>query len=274
MLLSETKVLVQSSITHALGGISLAGIVRNGIGVPVPNRILGRYSLVYVFEGSGFYTDDNVTNIPVKAGDMIQISPNTRHGYGPKDDRLDWHEVYIIFEGPLFDVWARENCFDVGNPVTPLRPVEYWRERFLQTIQPIQDTEDLSDIDQVLRVQTLLLDIHKACKLDDRQQDVAWLEQAKVALDTCDTVQDAAAQLDLGYESFRKKFRKLYGVPPNRYQTDQVMQRACELLATDGISIKDIADQLDYCDEFHFSKRFSQIVGCAPSTYRARTLGK
>ena len=270
MLPTATKVLIQDSVYSPLGGINLAGVVRGGIGVPVPNRILHRYSLVYVFEGLGWYTDESVTDLDVGPGDVIQIAPNSRHGYGPRE-HLDWHEVYLIFEGPIFDVWAQQNCFDLGGPVHNLKPIDYWRDRFLDAVQPVDRNSRFGAITEVMRVQQLLLDLQLAIRGDDQPQDSAWLSQAKAALTDSASGQEAAHKLDMGYEAFRKKFRKLYGVPPARYHAGQQMKRACELLAATELTVQQIARELDYCDEFHFSKRFSQIIGCSPTTYRART---
>lgn len=270
MLPVGSKVLVRNSVPSPLGGISLAGVSRFGRGVPVPNRVLNRYSLVYVFDGSGVYTDETVTDLPVSSGDIIQILPNTKHGYGPKEGR-DWHEVYIIFEGPIFNVWYEQGCFEFNNQVTSLKPIEYWRDRFISAIgQASGDEGTFGAISEVLRVQDLLLDIHKALRVGF-SENTEWLQQAKQALATEKTSQAAAQQLGIGYEAFRKKFRKIYGVPPSRYQANLEMEKACDLLTQTSYSIREVANLLDYCDEFHFSKRFTQIIGCAPSTYRART---
>ena len=268
----KTVVLIQNSVPSVLGGISLAGVVRGGEGVPVPNRILHRYSLVYVFQGSGFYTDDTIRDHPVNPGDIIQIAPNTRHDYGPKVGR-DWHEVYIIFEGPIFDTWYEQNCFELAHPVTNLKPIDYWRDRFLSTIGEPYQRGQLGGIAEVLRLQQLLLDIHKALH-DETNDDDSWIEAAKNALAQATSSQAAAQHLGMSYESFRKRFRKTYGVPPARYHANLQMEQACDLLASTTFSIKEISRRLDYCDEFHFSKRFSQIVGCSPSTYRSRAHGQ
>jgi AraC-like DNA-binding protein len=38
-------------------------------------------------------------------------------------------------------------------------------------------------------------------------------------------------------------------------------------------SIKQIADELGFCDVFHSSKAFKQVVGTTPSEYRWRVRG-
>lgn len=267
LLPDSTRVLIQNSVPSPLGGISLAGVVRGGAGVPPPNRVLNRYSLVYLFEGHGSYSDDHHEQIPIKPGDVIQLAPHTRHWYGPKG-HLNWHEVYLIFEGPVFDTWAAEDCFDIGQPVVSLAPIDYWRDRFLSTIGGGGAEDRYGGIAEVIRLQSLLLDIQKALRAEP-QKDSQWVQRAKHALQNAASSQEAALSLGLSYESFRKKFRRSYGIPPARYHANLVMERACELLATSDRSVKDIARTLEYCDEFHFSKRFSQIIGCSPSTYRS-----
>lgn len=269
MLPAQTTVLVQNSMVSPLGGISLAGVVRRGEGVPIPNRILGRYSLVYVFDGSGFYTDDKVKNIPVHPGDIIQISPETRHGYGPRLG-LNWHEVYIIFEGPIFDTWFERNCFQLPRPVTRLTPIDYWRDRFLTAIGTGEGSAGIDGISEVIRLQSLMLDIHQALTLGNEDED-DWLNRAKAALTDCSSAQDAASSMRMSYEAFRKRFRRAYGVPPARFHANLQMEQACDMLTQTQEPIREIARRLDFCDEFHFSKRFSQIIGCSPSTYRSRT---
>jgi AraC-like DNA-binding protein len=69
----------------------------------------------------------------------------------------------------------------------------------------------------------------------------------------------------MSYESFRKRFRELTGQSPAHYLTAQVMSQACNLLYAGNLQIKEIAGELGFCDEYHFSKRFKQWYGQAPS---------
>ena len=269
MLPITSKVLIQNSVSSPLGGISLAGVARNGLGVPVANRILNRYSLVYVFDGEGTYTDETHANLPITPGSVIQVLPNTKHWYGPKGSR-GWHEVYIIFEGPIFDVWQDRGCFELESQVVSLSPIDYWRDRFLAAIDVPDGHDELGAMSDVIRVQSLIIDIHKALQ-EGGEDDADWLHQAQQALAQTKNARSAARELGISYESFRKRFRRLYGTPPTRYHAILMMERACDLLSNSSHTVKEIARQLDYCDEFHFSKRFSHIIGCSPSTYRART---
>jgi AraC-like DNA-binding protein len=52
------------------------------------------------------------------------------------------------------------------------------------------------------------------------------------------------------------------------------MDRACELLLNQNLTLKEIALQLGFVDEYHLSKRFKQIIGVSPSGFRSLFLSE
>ena len=49
------------------------------------------------------------------------------------------------------------------------------------------------------------------------------------------------------------------------------MEQACNLLHDNDRSLREIAEELGFCDEYHFSKQFSKTIGWSPKEYRVRT---
>jgi len=80
--------------------------------------------------------------------------------------------------------------------------------------------------------------------------------------------QEIAGQLHMSYENFRKRFARLAGMPPSQYRMRRVMERASELMHRSHITLREVADECGFCNEFHFSRRFKQIVGLSPKEYR------
>lgn len=264
----EEKVYKQNLHVSPMGGIKIACFLNNGVGVLTARRTLPHYTLVYVTRGQGSYRDERGVELSVNAGDAILIFPGVEHWYGPPRGET-WNEFYLVFEGPIFDLWRSAGSLDETRPVIELAPMDFWRDRILGLIGGARAQTENDLVRETIRLQELLADISEAAD-KDMVDDIAWLEAAKQAIIETMDVRESAQRMEQSYEAFRKRFRKLAGRSPGRYRTSILMERACDMLAEPGVLLRDIADELGYCDEYHFSRQFSKTVGWSPSEYRSR----
>ncbi|HEY3418385.1 MAG TPA: AraC family transcriptional regulator [Armatimonadota bacterium] len=79
-----------------------------------------------------------------------------------------------------------------------------------------------------------------------------------------------AAIACLSPSRFSHLFSMLLGMSPKRYILDRRVQQAMRLLRESPLTIGEIAQQLGFYDQFHFSRQFSIMIGISPSTYRSR----
>jgi len=264
----EEKIYKQNMHLSPLGGIKIACFLNNGVGVLTSKRTLPHFTLVYVTRGSGRYIDEKGIDVSVEAGDAIIVFPGRQHWYGPEKGKT-WDEFYLVFEGPVFDMWRSTGCFDRDHPVLPLKPMDFWRDRILQVIGQRPASTEAELLAEAIKLQELLADMQQAGH-DGMSDEIDWLEAAKQAIADCMDIRMAAQSCGISYESFRKRFRKLAGHSPGRYRTSLLMGQACEMLSKPGVRLRDISDQLGFCDEYHFSRQFRKSVGWSPSEYRAR----
>ncbi len=264
----EEKVYKQNMHLSAIGGIKIACFLTDGVGVLTARRTLPHYTLVYVTRGHGAYRDERGVELPVKAGDAILVYPGLEHWYGPAPGDT-WDEFYLVFEGPVFDLWQNTGSLDRENPVVSLRPMDFWRDRILSLIGGGGARTESELISETVGLQALLADIVKAGE-DDMADDIAWLSNAKEAIAQTMDVRRAAQVMGTSYEAFRKRFRKLAGRSPGRFRTSLLMERACQMLTDPDIMLREVSDELGFCDEYHFSRQFSKTVGWSPSEYRSR----
>jgi len=264
------KIIVQNSVVSPLGGVKIAGVLQKSVGVVGNSRSMERFSLAYVLEGTGSYMGRSGVRHSVEPGTAILLCPNQPHWYAP-DAGTTWNEIFFEFQGPVFDLWQNIGCIDRKTPVFDLKPIAYWKARILQTIGVNNEGNPVKMMEETTRVQILLSEILNASRLEF-EDEIAWVQRAQDSLMRTSDVREAARELSLSYESFRKRFRKHVGMPPAKYKTAAIMKVACEMLSDHKITIREISAELNYCDEYHFSKQFKQTIGWSPSEYRARLM--
>jgi AraC-like DNA-binding protein len=262
-----TKLLFHDAGDSGLGRVSAARrqVVRTG----TVRRRIDCFALVYTTGGICSFEHAHGSPVELSAGDAFLLFPGVFHSYGPTTGEL-WEEMFLLFEGPVFELWQQQGMLDVARPRYRLEPVSYWESR----IEKIWEQEG-SSLDRTVRLQGLLSDMNRARDaqgLDRSRQK--WLKKARRliadrAVDP-DAAKLAARTLGMGYQTFRKTFSCLQGYGPARYRAQALMETAARRLVMESTPIKQIAVELGFCDEFHFSRRFKQLLGASPAAYRRR----
>ena len=235
-------------------------------------RTLDSYALVYLTRGEVWFRDALGTDQSIRAGQGFLLFPGVEHEYGTNENS-DWDERHVFFEGPAFDLWREQGLLDPARPVFTCEPVERWSLRLQQVWN-----DAANPLDQLIRLQRFLMEcglVATAPRSDD--QEFQWLEQARKrlteTLDDPEGIEHVAREIGLSHQTFRKTFRLLQGCPPGRYRAFQTMEAAARRLLTESTPIKQISDELGFCDEFHFARRFKLLMGSTPAAYRARLFG-
>jgi AraC family transcriptional regulator of arabinose operon len=81
-------------------------------------------------------------------------------------------------------------------------------------------------------------------------------------------VPEVAQATGLSSSRLAHLFRTQTGLTPMQFLDRQRMHRACQLLASTPLPIKEIAAQVGYPDIYHFSQRFKKLLGQNPRNYR------
>lgn len=94
------------------------------------------------------------------------------------------------------------------------------------------------------------------------------LEHIRTHLDSNISVDELAAILDLSSDHFTKLFKRLLGQTPIQYIIHQRVARAAEYLCDSELNMDDIAQRCGFPNRRYLSRRFSEVLGIAPSVYR------
>lgn len=90
-------------------------------------------------------------------------------------------------------------------------------------------------------------------------------------LDHCTAGIDVAQMariMHMNKETFSKKFIYDTGLSPKHFFSRLLVKRAERILAGTELSIREVADRLNFCNEFYFSRFFRRHLGCSPREYR------
>ena len=259
----KPRIVFQTAKGSPLGRITLAGLLQNHTGIPErPMRTLGNYALVYLLRGRGSFEDASGFRCPLVPGDLLWVLPDIPHWYGPPKGSV-WDEFYIVFSGPVFDVWRAKGLLNAANPVRHLEPLKYWLRRMEEVI--LNETDSLQ---QVCSLQHLLAELLEA---SDSSHEPDWLAQARLLLGTeCACPHLTARNVGMVYDTFRKRFTSATGISPAQYRMMKLIDKACALMVSGELSNKEIAEQLNFADPFHFSRKFKQVVGLTTQQFRQK----
>ena len=79
---------------------------------------------------------------------------------------------------------------------------------------------------------------------------------------------DLAVTCGMSLSHFSRAFKRSTGQPPHRWRTMQRVEHGKRLLAISALPLADIALACGFADQSHFTRIFSQHVGCAPGAWR------
>ncbi len=259
-----------------LGTIRLASFVTNGTGTGKGRfRHYPSYALVCLLEGLGYYRDSSGFSQSVVPDDLIWVSPHLAHSYGPQEGQI-WNEFFVVFDGPVFDLWENRRMFEVFRPVQHLGAAKFWVDRLTKLCQAATKSAN-SATAAIIELQSILLELI-ALQTKSKAPSEEWLISAAHRIEQLSSSKDSLTRIafDFGvsYEHFRKRFKIRFGVSPQQYRMRHLMQKAIVLLNEENLSVKLTASRLGFCDEFYFSRAFRKLTGRPPSSLRKqRPLG-
>ena len=138
-------------------------------------------------------------------------------------------------------------------------------------------------VDSVLRFKLLLYEIIcnalSVCSLENNSlrklspKTEAALEYIDENLSATLPIDAIASALFISKPVLQKSFREDLGKPIGRFIDDALLAKAERQLLDPALSIKEISDGLGFCDQFYFSRKFSQTHGISPRRFRQMHIG-
>lgn len=205
-------------------------------------------------------------NLELKAGHAYFIPLNTKRDYIFGDDFEKFYIAFTFEIIPGYDFFEfSSETIDLPIGIDAIKKITHMASSgkasdyvMLKGIFHMHIAQILSQFDKTIQNQFELASdytafykyIHHNCYADLRVKDIA-----------------KAMHMSESYLS--RKFKKDFGINLKVYIENIIISKAKKCLLASKPSIKEIADELKFKDEFYFSAFFKKHVGMSPSHYRA-----
>jgi AraC-like DNA-binding protein len=231
-------------------------------------------------------TTDKGKIIAASPGEMLIIPPGTRHALNAEECTIRGINVkYRLFGGIDLTSFFRLPFKLDGAVATRGRLLlealvkESGRRSAIYPV-PQHGMEKELDLVGVVTERSLLLQLLQLILEHSEpgasaQQRLSSLGKVQPALDVIHerfleslTIADLARECGLSERHFRLVFKEAVGKSPHQYRLGKRIERAMEMLTVSDASITDIARQLNFFDQSHFTKTFKQQCGLSPQFYQ------
>ncbi|MHC4943472.1 MAG: helix-turn-helix transcriptional regulator [Planctomycetota bacterium] len=229
------------------------------------------FPVVYILNGTGHYTDVNGLSLPLQAGDLILRIPFLHHSSIP-DIGSDWLEVHMDLPVSNYETLYHYGAIHPSRPIWTPGVHRKMLNQFLELIQCFDDRLDAIQI--IHKMNSILLELQRLDGIQTKTNPTH-----SIILSACDElkkpanyhleIKDLAVSLNIGYELFRKLFKREMGLSPGNYRIKSRLDHACRLLTNTEDSISEITEILHYPSIYAFSRSFKSQTGHSPRQFRS-----
>lgn len=243
-------------------------------------RVLNEFQMVYITSGSGMFrsksfNDGRLTRI--SEGDMLVLFPGEWHSYYP-EKATGWKEYGIGFAGKMAASLLKYGFISPTKPILHIGVREEITRLYETALNIASEQKSLY---QQLLFSMVNLIIGYSCFYDRNGTfSTTYMEkkinQAKLLIpDNLGTItpESLSAKLNLGYTTFRKKFKEYTGFSPAKYILEIRIMKAKELLTNTYMTVNEIASELGFDNIDYFYVVFKSRTGMTPLSFRKKSQG-
>ena len=236
-------------------------------------RTLNDYYVVFISRGKGLFASALSMETKVMEGTCFLLYPGVQHRYKP-DLYSGWEEYWIGFNGDYMSNLMQKDFFSATEPLIQVGH----NKDILLLFRTVLDTVKNSLPGYPQQIAGMAMQILGHLNTISHHQEYSdnpigkLISKARFIIhesfeETLD-MEQLAAQLPMGYSSFRKAFKQFTGESPNQYHLNLRLNRAKDLLVSTVLNINEIAVQTGFESVFYFSKLFKKKYGISPKSYR------
>ncbi len=240
-----------------------------GITVPDKNyEIIRDHSklacIEYIEKGMGVVHIDDQTFYP-EEGDAYFLQAGTRHHYF-SDKENPWKKIFINVSGSLLD--SLIEGYGLKN-IYYFKGLDLSKEMYGIFNLAKENKEDRTE-EVICILNRAFFKMREHAKGLDHISDPAkkMKEYLRNHADSKFKIEELCKYISRSESQTIKLFKEAYGITPYAYFLNKKIKLAKDMLLNTNLSVKQIANNLSFADEYYFSNIFKQKTGVSPTKYR------
>jgi AraC-like DNA-binding protein len=223
------------------------------------------------------HVHDDFNELILVVSGTLEVNIHGQRIYGQPGDLLTyprhvWHTEQAVGEDPLetlFLAWKWQ-VPETGIP-WPLHATDrsgrsrrliYWMHELFPPTRP-GERHMLGVL-----LDALLFEVDQLAQSREQQMVAQTKAYVQHHMAKAFTLDDLAEALGLSKYHFCREFKKATGVTPMAFVRQVRVEAARSLLLSTSLTLKGIAEQVGFSDEFQLSRVFRRVTGFAPSHVR------
>ena len=229
--------------------------------------------LVYCVKGGGWCELAGHLHT-VRAGDLLVLPPDVPHACGAHVSN-PWTIHWALATGGNIREYLNELGTSTKAPLVWMGDDLQLARLFNEVVRTLEQGTAFLNLLHASHALAHLLAVmirHRHEQTRDTSDSVQKVAEGIIYmsehLDQPIRVSALAALANLSPAHFSMLFKEQTGCSTRDYLHLLRIHRACQLLRSSTLNVKEIATRLGYQDQFHFSRQFKAFQGVSPSEYR------
>ena len=245
--------------------VTAGHLVERPLGVP-------QMVLLFIEKGKGWVQIQDKMH-QVSQGQIAYLPPDCAHRYGASEAE-PWSLFWFHFEGNGALDLLKWTEISEQNPIVSCSAWDSLRRHFRGILGAVELGYHEHTLLELSRTLINVLTLLHRNPQQDRPRAEAFERMERIMDEMREHVTQpkdlATYASSAGYSvpQFCFWFKEHTGLSPMTYFTELRIQKACELLDTTALSIKEISVELGYGDPLYFSRSFARCTGKSPKHYR------